>query len=1207
MLSQYKNLNQILNATGSISGDRFSATDHNLIDPVTQLTPVYDIVKSSIEMHIYSNQTWLTGNHGIDAIEKQQPVNIPNQNNPFQTGYTPFNIDIYKEFSKLNVSVGNFRVVFNFFKNLIGSYNQQYLFIDEISPDRTELKLHITDLNDPLAKYQVTDFISKVHQPISITNTPTYVSHHLIDNQHKTYVLNFGRNKVLKFINSVVIDGEFLFVKLQDPAPAFIEPKLKCWVAQELKYPYIERVSISEIIQDILYNQLSNPNWDAYQSYNISSETGIKNWNDLLGSSVQTSQQIVDSYFSGSLSGIKLNIDYSDFNNFIFYSSAEERLHNFKYKLELLEYYTNQINSLTLISGSTATTNIADYTSNKTKLISGFDTFENYLYYQSSSRLHTYDLPHESPNVAALTGSYITPLPKSNSTYPYTIYPITSSQFTTWYNNLITTASLYDSLNLNKLSNTLPQTVLVNENNVDVISFVNMLGHHYDILYTYINHMTTINKRDENPKLGMPTELLYSVAKQFGWSLQDGSQHQELWQYALGTNAAGTPLTGSTSVGDPSTPGREMTHTIWRRIVNNLPLLLKSKGTKRSVQALLSCYGIPQSMISINEYGGPSSDDNIPIYEKLNFNYALDLINNATGTININYTTAVNSVELRFRTDDVITYPLLPSTMNLISIFGSQLNVVLNYTRGTLGTVTIYDHNLNTATTGEIELFDGNWLSMLIKTNGTNLDLHVKKAKYGKIISAVSASMTGSIPTNGLVELGGVDAGASRLRGQIQELRLWNTSLDLNSFDTHIKAPSAYVGNVNSYDELIFRLPLTKKINHTLTSSLSGIQPIANSISASFSGWATDSPYDSNEEINYYESISSGTSTYTDNKVRIESSNLIGTLDVKTKAELSQYDTAPLDSNRVGVYFSPETMIDEDIMSQFGYLNLNDYIGDPGDVSKKSYPDLINLSHQYWKKYENKNDINAYIKMFTMYDMSFFNQLDQLLPARADNLTGLVIQPTLLERSKDSILTSVSYENDTYETELNAFANNNIDSSYVTIDSSIFANNLSFSNSTISEDWDISVPLLINPYGIAPIDATITPAPYWVTQPIINITSSTQYPNQLQYTLFISGGSSYRSYTISQASSYRPRGVWNHTYGGSVISSPGWNLPSPNTPGGEPAVKIIQSNPTQLIYQGGTTNQGKFTVAKPVWNYAFKLPQYRPQQAPQSYNKNLYE
>jgi hypothetical protein len=40
----------------------------------------------------------------------------------------------------------------------------------------------------------------------------------------------------------------------------------------------------------------------------------------------------------------------------------------------------------------------------------------------------------------------------------------------------------------------------------------------------YINHMSLINKREENPKLGMPNELLYSVAKQFGWNLTDGNQ-----------------------------------------------------------------------------------------------------------------------------------------------------------------------------------------------------------------------------------------------------------------------------------------------------------------------------------------------------------------------------------------------------------------------------------------------------------------------------------------------------------------------------------------------------------------------------------------------------------------------------------------------------------------------------------------------------------
>jgi len=276
-------------------------------------------------------------------------------------------------------------------------------------------------------------------------------------------------------------------------------------------------------------------------------------------------------------------------------------------------------------------------------------------------------------------------------------------------------------------------------------------------------------------------------------------------------------------------------------------------------------------------------------------------------------------------------------------------------------------------------------------------------------------------------------------------------------------------------------------------------------------------------------------------------------------------------------------------------------------VSDNSYPELVNLSNLYWKKYKNKNDINSYIKMFTQFDMSFFNQLDQLLPARADNLTGLVIQPTLLERSKDNILTAVSYENDTYEASLDAFANNNIDSSFLTIDSVVFANNLSFDDSYVDVMWDSSVPLIFNQYGIYPVDATVADPPYWTTDPIINITGSSRYPDLNEYTLFTSGGIDYRAYSVAQTNVYRPRGTWNHTYGGSRVTSPGFNIPSPDTTDGGPVVNIIQSNPTQLIYQGGTTNQGKFTVAKPVWNYALKLPQYRPTQAPQSYTKNLYD
>ncbi len=207
----------------------------------------------------------------------------------------------------------------------------------------------------------------------------------------------------------------------------------------------------------------------------------MKTWTELLGSSTQTSQQIVDAYFSGSLSGMKLNIDYSDFNNFIFYSSATERLENFRYKLQLLETYTSQSFAVAQLSGSVAISNQQEYATLKNNLIGGFDNFEQWLYYESSSKLTTYDLPREYSTVASITGSYITPAPKFNSTVPYTLYSVTSSQFQTWYDSIYVSASLYDQLNYNALYYSVPEYLRLDQSNQNLNTFINMLGHHYDI------------------------------------------------------------------------------------------------------------------------------------------------------------------------------------------------------------------------------------------------------------------------------------------------------------------------------------------------------------------------------------------------------------------------------------------------------------------------------------------------------------------------------------------------------------------------------------------------------------------------------------------------------------------------------------------------------------------------------------------------------
>ena len=1177
MLTQYKNIEQISLAKKSISAQRIDTVqlqniNSNFSNPITFNDNI--INKSTVEVHLYSGNDWVSGQHKVQSLPIT-PVYFDSITNiEIRFDSQPYVLDIYQQLQDLKISNGKYKIAVNFFENLIGGYDQQHLRIDEISPDRTELRLRAIDVNNSDFVRQISNYIETVNQ----TSPGGFF---------QSYLLNFSRNQCVQFVNSVVI-GEYLYIKLYEPLPETIETNFKCWVVKELKPTYIDNINIVASAQDKSFNVLSGPNWQANYSYDTSTETGLQNWNDLLGSSTSTSQQIIDSFFSGSLSGMKLNIDYSDFNNFIFYSSATERLDNFKYKLQLIEYYTSQSLVLTGISGSNATTNAQDFANLKSSLIGGFDNFEHYLYFESSSNLTTHNIPLINANVENVTGSYIQPVPKSNSTVPYTQYSISSSQFETWYNVLYTSASLYDNLNDNSLLRTVPDHIQLQSDSVDLTTFVNMLGHHYDILYTYISHMTKINKREENPKLGMSDDLLYSVAKQFGWNLTNGKQGQKLWEYTLGVSETGIPITGSNSTGDPSVSGQKSTATIWRRIVNNLPLLLKSKGTKRSIQALLSCYGIPQSLITINEYGGPRLD-RAPLYEKLNFDYALDLITNTAGTVTVNYTQPIESVEIRFRTDDVITNPLLPSTMNLFTI-GSN-TVTLDYTSGTFGSIQI-----NGTSSADIELFDGGWLSTVLRKDGSNLQVVAKKSKYGKIVAAVSASATSSFASTGTLTLGG-STGGSRLLGQLQELRLWTSSLQDSAFNNHTKAPAAYDGNVNAYDELVFRVPLTQKINHATTSSLIGVEPNNSGISASFASWTNNTPYDSIEETYYYDGISLGAGTYDDNKIRLEDNSLIGNLDVKTRAERSQFDKAPLDSAKLGVYFSPQTMIDEDIIAQLGFKSLDDYIGDPGDINAKSYPALIQEAETYWKKYSQRNDMNSYIRIFTLFDLSFFKQLDQLLPARVNKLTGLLVQPNILERSKDTILPKVERFDNVYNTIITE-TQPTTSGDYLNYDGNVDGKILSLTAQDDDQWQGYLTSSVAKKYGgttysyvnlIRSGSTYITSStPYWRSdsvQPIIMSASLSEFKQVVKrgvvYGGYSYGGGIYGAATeniFAQVQDYLPTGINNQKYNGSKLTSPDFNISSTQTIDGGPVVETQQANANQLIYTNQPGTQGSFIL-----------------------------
>ena len=131
-------------------------------------------------------------------------------------------------------------------------------------------------------------------------------------------------------------------------------------------------------------------------------------------------------------------------------------------------------------------------------------------------------------------------------------------------------------------------------------------------------------------------------------------------------------------------------------------------------------------------------------------------------------------------------------------------------------------------------------------------------------------------------------------------------------------------------------------------------------------------------------------------------------LSVNERFDISSNDFAPLDSPKVGIYFSPTDVVNEDILLSFANLDFNQYLGDPRDNFKLNYPELKDVANQYFQKYTGKNDFWDYMRLIKYYDQMMFTQIRKLIPARSKPHLGTVIEPNLFEVSFFSILISSS-------------------------------------------------------------------------------------------------------------------------------------------------------------------------------------------------------
>ena len=150
----------------------------------------------------------------------------------------------------------------------------------------------------------------------------------------------------------------------------------------------------------------------------------------------------------------------------------------------------------------------------------------------------------------------------------------------------------------------MPAHITYDSDNEPFIRFLDMMGHHYDIIWTHIKAMTDVHERSEDITKGISAQLVQPVAESLGFTMLEGRDLVKMPQYHLGLAESGSG-TGEFNIRFTKKSQQDVTREIWNRILATMPYILKTKGTKQSLKALIAAYGIPTSILRIQEYGGP--------------------------------------------------------------------------------------------------------------------------------------------------------------------------------------------------------------------------------------------------------------------------------------------------------------------------------------------------------------------------------------------------------------------------------------------------------------------------------------------------------------------------------------------------------------------------------------------------------------------------
>lgn len=706
----------------------YSESD-NILIPNFEINQSFGDVDDYIEYFIYSL------NEQLLYSEYDSSKYTPQQNNALGNTYSSITLDPQSDVNTFGIDRGSVIINYNFYKKLFNSSFSNRFWIKEISGTRTEIRITPQQLsNDELAILFQSFIVANSGQPY-----------------YYDFLLNFSNNKTV-IVTNVLYDTDSdgngsLLIKLYQPLPDEFDIKNTLWVVKRISSPLSYNVSFL-IEQDIIPETtipLKGPNFSVDINSQVSQTVGAYNYNDLFSTTLTSSFNQIKSLFDDK--SYDINIDYSDFSNFVHFSSATDRVYNFQYKLQLIESYSADLTNLnTVVIGNqeyktSGSTIIGNKISN---IIEKFDGYEYYLYFETGSQAW----------------------PKVSTTKPYQLYSVTSSQAINWlgsvdiytagYNNKLFTANVYDNQNPDWVFHLVPEFIKDDSINRPYQLFLDMVAQHFDNIWVYYKDVSERFNANNDVNKGISKDVVSNALKALGVKLYTNTNVSDNIYYSLfgyNPNGQNTLPTGSEGItyyitsSLPLSSADDITTEYYKRIYHNIPYLLKTKGTERGLRALINCFGVPDTILRINEFGGYNTDTNTRYivnrfslaYENSPLqcitlpwdpSYYTYLLSGDANAVSGNSNIVPDTIEFRFKTKGIPTASYFYSQslfqVGRDSTFKFGVNLIYNSTSSVptssyqnYGNASLYINGVNgvlKSTPIYLPFFDSNiWWSVMIK------------------------------------------------------------------------------------------------------------------------------------------------------------------------------------------------------------------------------------------------------------------------------------------------------------------------------------------------------------------------------------------------------------------------------------------------------------------------------------------------------------